>query len=497
MSVLTDPSTYPVPAASARQLDRPLFGHVIDGEVVASLDGATMPVIDPATGEQVATAAAGSAADVERAVKSAREAFDDGRWRHLPPLEQERRLRRLAALITEHGDELADLDVIDSGLLRLYAGFIVQFAVDGLEYYAGWPSKLHGTIPAVPNEFAVYQVREPVGVVGAIVPWNGPTAAAVMGMFPLCAGNSVVLKPAEQTPMTAVVVAELALEAGIPPGVFNVVQGVGETVGAGLVAHHGVDAVTFTGSNATGRAIQAGAAARVKPVSLELGGKSPSIIFPDADLDAASAAAMTGVWGASGQVCTCSTRVLVHESVHDEVVGRIVEQSRGIRLGGGFDPDADMGPVVSAEQLERIQRYVRIGQDEGAELALGGSRHGDRGFFHEPTVFTGVRNEMRIAQEEIFGPVMGVLSFSSEEEAYTIANAVEYGLAAGVWTSDLARAHRAARALRVGTVWVNTYQMVYPSVPYGGVKQSGHGRNLGEASLDEFTQTKSVWMKVG
>jgi acyl-CoA reductase-like NAD-dependent aldehyde dehydrogenase len=496
MSVLSDPSTYPISAAAARQLDRPLFAHVVDGELLPSLDGGTMPVIDPATGQQVATAAAGSAADVERAVRSARAAYDDGRWRYLAPLEQERRLRRLAALIIEHGDELAELDVIDSGLLRFYAGFIVQFAADGIEYYSGWPSKLHGSIPAVPQEFAVYQVREPLGVVGAIMPWNGPTAAAAMATFPLCAGNSVVLKPAEQTPMTAVRIAELALEAGIPPGVFNVVQGTGEAVGQALVAHPEVDALTFTGSNATGRAIQAGAAPRVKRVSLELGGKSPSIIFPDADLEAASAAAMAGVWGASGQVCTCGTRVLIHESVHDQVVETIVEQSRGLRLGGGFDPDVEMGPVVSAAQLERIQRYVRIGQDEGAALALGGARHGERGYFHEPTVFTGVRNEMTIAQEEIFGPVMSVLSFSSEEEAYRIANDVEYGLAAGVWTSDLARAHRASRALRVGTVWVNTYQMVYPSVPYGGVKQSGHGRNLGEASLEDFTQTKSIWMKV-
>jgi acyl-CoA reductase-like NAD-dependent aldehyde dehydrogenase len=496
MSVLTDPSIYPISRAAARQLERPVFGHVIDGEVVSSVDGATMPVIDPATGETVATAASGSAADVERAVRSAREAFDDGRWRFLAPLEQERRLRRFATLMLEHADELAELDVIDSGLLRMYAGFIVQFAAEGIEYYSGWPSKLHGSIPAVPRELAVQQVREPVGVVGVVSPWNGPTAAAGFAAFPLCAGNSVVLKPAEQTPMTAVRVAELALEAGIPPGVYNVVQGAGEAAGAALVAHPDVAAISFTGSVQTGQAIQRAASDGVKRVSLELGGKSPLIIFPDADLDAAAAAAMQGVWGASGQVCTCSTRVLVHERVYDELLDRVIEGSRAIRIGGGFEPDVDMGPLVSAAQLQRVERYVQIGRDEGAELALGGERHGERGYFHEPTVFTGVRNDMRIAQEEIFGPVMSVLRFSDEEEALRIANDVEYGLAAGVWTNDLNIAYRASRALRVGTVWINTYQMVYPSVPYGGVKRSGHGRNLGESSLDEFTQTKSVWVKV-
>ena len=372
----------------------------------------------------------------------------------------------------------------------------MQFAIDGIEYYSGWPTKLSGTIPAVPNEFAVYQVREPIGVFGSIIPRNGPSAGAALGLFPICAGNSVVLKPAEQTPMSAVLIAELALEAGIPPGVFNVVQGPGEVTGAALVADPLVDAVTFTGSNATGSAIQAAAAPRVKRVSLELGGKSRR------------SSSTTPIWkrrrpprcpacgGASGQVCTCGTRVLVHERVYDEVVEMIVERSRDMRIGGGFDPRSEMGPLVSAAQLERVQRYVGIGQDEGARLALGGARHGDRGYFHEPTVFTDVRNDMRIAQEEIFGPVMAVLKFSSEEEAYRLANDVEFGLAAGVWTNDLSRAHRATRALRAGTVWVNTYQMVYPSVAYGGVKQSGHGRNLGEASLDDFTQVKSVWMKV-
>ncbi|HEY2437168.1 MAG TPA: aldehyde dehydrogenase family protein, partial [Solirubrobacteraceae bacterium] len=469
---MANATTYPISPETVTLLERPLFGHVIEGELVPSMDGATMPVIDPATGEQIATAAAGSEADVENAVRSARAAFDDGRWRYLAPLEKERRLRKLAALVAEHGDEFAELDVLDAGLLRWYAGFIVQFAVDGIDYFAGWPTKLQGSIPPVPTDLAVYEMREPIGVVGLITPWNGPTAVFAFVAAVMSAGNCVVLKPAEQTPMSAVLMAELALEAGIPPGVFNVVQGVGEKVGAALVAAPEVDAISFTGSVPTGSAIQAAAARRVKRVGLELGGKSPFIIFPDADLDAAAAAAQMGVWGASGQVCTAGTRVMVHRDVHDEVVQRIVAGSRNMRIGPGFDPASELGPVVSADQLERVQRYVGIGRDEGAELALGGSRHGEIGFFHEPTVFTGVRNDMRIAQEEIFGPVMSVLSFGSEDEAYALANATEYGLAAGVWTNDLGRAHRASRALRTGTVWINTYQMVYPTVPYGGVKLS-------------------------
>ena len=470
------------------------IGHFIDGEVVVGTH--SMPVIDPSTGKQVATASVGTAEDVDRAVRSARAAFDDGRWRNLPPHEKERVLRRMAELVEEKRDVFGELDAVDAGLLRSYVRFLEVFAIDGINYFAGWPSKISGTLPAVPSEFTVLETREPVGVVGMIMPWNGPTAVFVFVAAALAAGNTVVLKPAENTPTTALLMAEVASEAGLPDGCFNVVQGTGEVAGDALVRHPGVNVISFTGSVPTGRRIQAAAADRLTRVSLELGGKSPIIVFPDADIEAAALTAAGSCWGGSGQVCTAGTRALVHRSIHDEFVRVAVESGRSLKLGPAFDETATMGPLVSQAQLDRVSSYVELGRKEGAELALPGGRWGEAGFFHEPVIFTEVRNDMRIAQEEIFGPVLSVIPFDTEEEALAIANDVEYGLAAGVFTENLSRALRFSRELQAGTVWVNSYQMVYPSVPYGGVKQSGYGRTLGEACLEDFTQRKSVWLKV-
>jgi acyl-CoA reductase-like NAD-dependent aldehyde dehydrogenase len=495
-TLLETPNDWTLSGASQAFLAEGGFGHLIDGETVGSASGETFPVYDPATGREFARCAAAGQEEVDRAVRSARQAFDDGRWRNLEPLEKERRLRRLSQLIHDNRDLLMDLDVIDGGLVRAYSEFIVKFGQDAVDYYSGWPTKLHGSMPACPPDVVVHEVREPVGVVGVITPWNGPSAAPA-GIVPaLACGNSVVLKPAEQTPLAALVVGRLCLEAGIPPGVVNVLQGMGEVAGAGLVEHPLVDAIGFTGSGDTGRRIQAAAAPRLKRVSMELGGKSPHIVFDDADLEAAAATVAGAVWGHSGQVCTAGSRVLVQRGIHDELVAEVVARSRDIRLGSGFKADTQMGPLVSKEQLDRVCRYVAIGKAEGAEVALGGERHGQAGYFHKPTIFTGVDNQMTIAREEIFGPVMAIIPFDTEDEAVAIANDTEFGLAAGVWTRDLARAHRMTQAIRAGTVWVNTYQRVYPSIPYGGVKQSGYGRNLGAQSLEHYTQTKTVWLKI-
>ncbi|QUD90394.1 aldehyde dehydrogenase family protein [Phenylobacterium montanum] len=489
-------NAYPLSAAGRAFLQAGEFGHVIEGRVEASAGGRSMALIDPATGQAFAECAMGDAADVDRAVRSARQAFEDGRWRNLDAQEKERRLHRLADLLEQNRAVLSDLDVVDGGVVQTYSAFIVQFGIDTTRYYAGWPTKLEGAMPAAPPDCVVQQLREPVGVCGVITPWNGPSAAPC-GIVPaLACGNSVVLKPAEQTPLTAILVAKLCLEAGIPPGVVNVVQGAGEVVGAALVEHPQVDAISFTGSVDTGRRIQAAAAPSLKRLSLELGGKSPQLVFEDADLEAAATAVTGAVWGHSGQVCTAGTRVLVQRRIHDAFVEAMVQRSREIRLGSGFAAETQMGPLISQQQLERVMGYVAAGRREGARVVLGGERHGTRGYFHQPTIFAGVDNSMTIAREEIFGPVMAVIAFDTEDEAFAIANDSDFGLSAGVWTRDLSRAHRAIQALKAGTVWVNTYQRVNPSIPYGGIKQSGYGRHLGHASLDHYTNLKSAWLKI-
>ncbi|WP_406118374.1 aldehyde dehydrogenase family protein [Streptomyces sp. NBC_00989] len=465
---------------------------LIGGEWTTGTATGRVPVLDPATQQQLTTVVQAGSAEVSAAVEAANTAHRDRRWRGLPPRRRRDVLLRLADLVERDAEQLAVLDTLDNGKAIERARGDVELGLQAIRHFAGTPTRLEGTVHAAGPDRHVYSVREPVGVVAAVLPWNFPFMIAAWKLAPaLAAGCTVVVKPAEQTPLTALRLAALCLEAGVPEGVVNVLTGDGRT-GAELVAHPGVAKVSFTGSTEVGRHIMAAAAPSLKRLTLELGGKSPNIVFADADLDSAVPNAVRAVFGHSGQMCTAGSRLLVERTVVKEFLDRLVPAVEALRIGPGLSGGVNIGPLVSQEQYDRVTGYVELGRAEGAEVAVGGEPLPGPGWFVPPTVFTDVSPDMRIAREEIFGPVAAVLPFDSEEEAIALANDSEYGLAAGVWTGSLARAHRTAAALEAGTVWVNTYNEFDPAVAFGGMKQSGLGRDLGDAAVDGFTELKSV-----
>ncbi|WP_109479571.1 aldehyde dehydrogenase family protein [Paraburkholderia sp. C35] len=467
---------------------------LIDGKRLPPGTGEYTIDINPATEEPIALVAQGSAQDVDTAIKAARAALKV--WNGLRAAERGRILMRFSEVLREHQDEIVALESLDAGKpLAAVKRQDVPAAIDTLAYYAGWCDKINGQVVPVRPDALTYTVREPVGVVGAIVPWNFPLMIGMWKIAPaLACGCTMVVKPAEITPLSALRIGELALEAGVPPGVLNIVTGKGRVVGDAIVAHPGIDKVTFTGSPSVGRGILQGAAGNFKRVTLELGGKSANVIFADANIDKAVRAAASGIFFNTGQVCSAGSRILAHRDVYDEVVERLAARAKAIRVGDPSEADTTMGPLVSASQMKTVLDYVEIGRNEGASIVAGGARVGQKGFFVEPTVFANVEHEMRISQEEIFGPVASVVRFNDEDDAVRIANGTLYSLAAGVWSADIGRVHRVAHALKAGTVWINTYGYTDVRLPWGGSGDSGFGREHGDVAIENFTEPKAIWL---
>jgi betaine-aldehyde dehydrogenase len=487
-------STQPAPETPRK------YQLFIDGKWVDAESGKTFTTPNPATGATLAEVAEGDKADIDKAVAAARRAFD-GAWSKVSARDRGRMMYKLAQLIEARTGDLAALETADNGKpIRETTYVDIPQVVENFEYFAGWATKIEGETIPVPGQMFNYTLREPVGVCGQIIPWNFPLLMAAWKLAPaLAAGNTIVLKPAEQTPVGAMELASLIQEAGFPDGVVNIVPGYGETAGAALASHPDIDKVAFTGSTEVGKIIARAAADNLTKVSLELGGKAPNIVFADADMEQAVNGAMMGIFFNQGQVCCAGSRLFVDARVKDEFLERFKERAGRVRVGDPMDTNTQMGPQVSEEQLNRIKGYVDIAKGEGAQVLSGGCTpelEGDfqKGFFFQPTIFSDVKNSMRVAQEEIFGPVVSVITFDGEEDLIKQANEVVYGLSAGIWTKDITRAHRFAKAIKAGVVWINTFNMFNAASPFGGYKQSGYGREMGKHALEMYTNVKSVWV---
>jgi len=470
----------------------------IDGRWVDAVSGKTFETLNPATGKPLTVVAEGDRADVDLAVRAARRALEQGPYTKMSASERGKLLWRIGESILKHGEELAWLETLDSGKpLSNSRAVDIPLSAEVFQYYAGWATKIHGeTIPVAGNYFN-YTLREPVGVVGQIIPWNFPLLMAAWKLAPAIAcGNTCVLKPAEQTPLTALRLGEICQEADMPPGVVNVVPGFGETAGAALVAHPDVDKIAFTGEYITGQEIMRNAASTLKKLSLELGGKSPNIVFSDCDIEQAVMGAFFGIFFNQGEVCCAGSRLFLEDSLHDKFMEQLVNVTKTIKVGDPLQPETTMGPLVSAEQQEKALRYVEIGKAQGAKLLVGGERGAGNGFFVAPTIFDDATNQMRITREEIFGPVLAVIRFKDVEEVIAQGNDTFYGLAGAVWTKDVRKAHYLARKLKAGTIWVNCYNVFDAASPFGGYRMSGFGRELGKHALELYTQVKSVWINL-